>query len=199
MAAPLVPPDVSLPRLPWVPIYGMRLFDSTFFAVATPAEFRAGFCLWIKSWQQSPPGSLPSDDRELCRLAELGGNLGEWKKVKRIALRHWTRCDDGRLYHPVVAELVLDASDKLTKGRKRTAAASEARWAVRNGVRNGNDLESEIERKSPPKSPPRNGGDHLPMNGGRGAPAPIDPKILGHTDPCHCANCVRWNAAKGAA
>jgi hypothetical protein len=201
MAAPLVPPDVSLPRLPWVPIHGMRLFDSTFFAVATPAEFRAGFCLWIKSWSQSPPGSLPNNDRELCRLAELGGDLGAWKKVKRMALRHWERCDDGRLYHPVVAELVIDSWQQLERRRQRTEKATTASLIARTGSdrrkrnvqRDVNHLDLDLEQ-TPPKSPPRRGGDPLAMNGVRGAPAPIDPKILGHAEPCHCANCVRWAA-----
>jgi len=204
MAAPLVPPDVTLPRLPWVPIHATRLFDSTFFAVATPAEFRAAFCLWTKSWHQSPPGSLPTNDRELCRLAELGGDIGEWKKVKRMALRHWQRCDDGRLYHPVVAELILESWDTLSRNRRRTAAATEASVASRTGSnrgkrnvqRNVRNLDLDLDQ-APPLPPPRDvGGDPLSRNGGRGAPAPIDPKILGHADPCHCANCARWNATK---
>jgi hypothetical protein len=202
MAAPLVPPDVTLPRLPWVPIHGMRLFDSTFFAVATPAEFRAAFCLWVKSWHQSPPGSLPTNDRELCRLAELGGDLHAWRKVKRMALRHWERCDDGRLYHPVVAELVIESWHQLERRRKRTEAATSASLIARtgsdrrkrNGQRDVNQPDPEPDRTTSPKSPPRNGGDLLAMQGGRGAPAPIDPTILGHAEPCHCDNCIRWAA-----
>jgi hypothetical protein len=112
---------------------------------------------------QTPPGSLPTDDRELCYLAGLSGNLAKWGKVKRIALRHWQECDDGRLYHPVVAELVLDSYGRLSKNRDRTAAATEARRtqrndqrrSQRNGQRNDDQLE---EKRDPPLNPPRKGG-----------------------------------------
>jgi hypothetical protein len=216
MTPPLVPPDTVIPRLPWVPIYADRLWESNFWGVATDAEFRAAFCLWLKSWNQKPPGSLPTDDRILCRLAELGGNLRKWKKVKPVALRHWIQCDDGRLYHPTISELVLDAHEKLRRGQERTSAATANRWngsntnvrngdrnALRNGDRNdhphgsvdGDDLK--IEKKSPPKSPPRHGGDQGFSKNGVGGPhqpTPINPKILHHTDPCHCDNCTRWAA-----
>lgn len=199
MTAPLVPHDVVIPRLPWVPVYADRLWDSNFFAVATDAEFRAAFCLWLKSWSQSPPGSLPIDDRILCRLAELGGNLARWHKVKRIALRHWVECDDGRLYHPVVAELVLDAADRLNANRRRTIAATENRWKstkrpVRDGLRNGRDINS---TGNPPLNPPRDDGGDLfskvDLKNGSATPPPVNPKFLNHGDVCSCRNCTRWN------
>lgn len=142
MTPPLVPPDITIPRLPWVPVYADRLWESDFWGVATDAEFRAAFCLWIKSWTQRPPGSLPNDDRILCRIAELGGNFAKWKKVKTIAMRHWVLCDDGRLYHPVVSKLVLEAAEKLDKGRRQTSAATANRWkgsnsTIRSGKRDG--------------------------------------------------------------
>jgi hypothetical protein len=198
VTAPLVPHDLTIPRLPWVPIYAERLWESNFFAVATDAEFRAAFCLWLKSWSQIPPGSLPTDDRVLCRLAELGGNLARWHKVKRLALWHWIECDDGRLYHPVVAELILQAADKLNANRRRTISATENRWkskerGVRNGLRDGHGLDKD---RNPPLYPPRDGvGDQgFSTNGlknGAAQPA-INPKIIGHSPPCHCDNCVRW-------
>jgi hypothetical protein len=209
MTAPLVPPDITIPRLPWVPVYADRLWESKFFAVATDAEFKAAFCLWLKSWNQKPPGSLPNDDRLLCRLAELSGNPAKWRKVKRIALRHWVECDDGRLYHPVVSELVLDANEKLQRSRERTSAATANRWKSsnsnnRNGHRNGvtdgrkisvdgGDLNRTVRH---PLNPLRDEGDKgFSKNGlknGAAGPAPMDPRILHHADPCHCDNCTRW-------
>jgi hypothetical protein len=174
MPAPLVPPDTVIPRLPWVPVYAARLFESDFFAVATDAEFRAAICLWLKSWNQKPPGSLPNNDRVLCRLAGLADDIDQWRSVKRVAMRHWKRCDDGRLYHPVVAELVMDAANRLSTARNRTAAATAARWKttkdeIRNGIRNGRNLDR--ERDSPPSTkadplppypPPHGKGGSLP-------------------------------------
>jgi hypothetical protein len=200
MTAPLVPADVVFPKqLPYVPIYVQRLFDSTLFAVASDAEFRAAFCLWLKCWYQKPPGSLPSGDRELCYLAGLGGNLAKWRKVKRIALRHWHVCDDERLYHPVVAEMVLDSWDRLNGNRARTSSASLARWktkgeSIRNGQRNGGNLNS---TKTPLLNPPATREDLFAMNGfknGADRPPPVNPKFLNHGDVCQCANCVRWAA-----
>jgi hypothetical protein len=182
-----------------VPVYADRLLESNFFAVATDAEFKAAFCLWLKSWNQKPPGSLPTDDRLLCRLAELSGNLPKWRKVKHIALRHWVECDDGRMYHPVIAEFVIDASLKLNANRQRTISATKNRWKSTNGASvtdsvTYTDLNSTGE---PPLYPPRNGvGDQgFSTNGlknGAAGPTPIDPRKLHHAEPCHCANCTRW-------
>lgn len=199
MGPPLVPPDIVIPRLPWVPIYADRLWESDFFAVATDAEFRAAFCLWLKSWSQKPPGSLPIDDRMLCRLAELGGDLAKWRKVKRIALRHWIECDDGRLYHPVVAELVLDAANRLDKKRQRTEAARAAALSNRLSNRANDSRADSTKTGQPLLNPPRDGGGDLfaSLNGKGGAadpPPPVNPKYLNHGDACMCRNCTRWAA-----
>jgi len=197
MPEPLVPADVVIPRLPWVPIYADRLWDSNFWGVATDAEFRAAFCLWLKSWNQRPPGSLPNDDRLLCRLAELNGNLAKWRKVKRIALRHWILCEDERLYHPVIAEFVLDAANRLNKKKQRTEAARAARLSNRDSNRAKNALSgahSTGQYSIPPQSPP-NGG----LKNGAAPPVPIDPKILNHGSVCSCNNCQQWAAQQRSA
>jgi hypothetical protein len=202
MTAPLVPPEVVIP-VRYVPIYSRRLFGSTLFAVATPLEFRAAFALWLNSWEQRPAGSLPSTDRELCRLAELGGDLARWGKVKRMALRHWQLCDDGRLYHPVVAEYVLDAWKAFNKRRARTEAATTARLARLNGdatsnVTKGKKQRNVHQRIGSDQNPPsplsdfsKNGDGRLAGNGLALAPA-VNPKFIGHSPPCSCANCTRW-------
>jgi hypothetical protein len=99
------------------------LFGSTFHARASDAEWRAGVTLWLKSWDQVPAGSLPADDIDLCRLAELARDLKAWAKVKLGALRGWFMCSDGRLYHPVVAEGVNNAIEAKAKQRLKTAKA----------------------------------------------------------------------------
>jgi hypothetical protein len=190
VTAPLVPPDVVIPRLPWVPVYADRLWDSNFFAVATDAEFKAAFCLWLKSWNQTPPGSLPNDDRLLCRLAELNGNLAKWGKVKRLALRNWILCEDERLYHPVVAELVIDAANQLNKKKARTEAARAARLSNRDSNRPKNALSgthSTGQYRNPPQSPPSGG-----LKNGAAGSAPMSPKRMGHFNGCTCPNCARW-------
>jgi hypothetical protein len=199
MGVPLVPPDIVIPRLPWVPIYADRLWESNFFAVATDAEFRAAFCLWLKSWNQTPPGSLPTDDRLLCRLAELGGNLAKWRKVKRIALRHWVECDDGRLYHPVIAEFVILAANKLNANQRRTINATKNRWKSTKDVSVTDSVTDPYStgHRYPPPYPPRDGEggkgfSTFGLKNGAARSAPINPRIMGHSAPCHCDNCTRW-------
>jgi hypothetical protein len=119
----MTPPGCVLQDFPHTPIFRARLFGSSFHARASDGEWRAGVTLWLKSWDQTPAGSLPDDDIELCRLAELARDLKTWKKVKAGALRGWILCSDSRLYHPVVAEGVNNALDAKTAQREKTMKA----------------------------------------------------------------------------
>lgn len=112
---PPIAPDVDLKGFPFTPIFRARLFGSSFHARATDSEWRAGVTLWLKSWDQFPSGSLPDDDIDLCRLAELARDLKSWKKIKVGALHGWQKCSDGRLYHSVVAEGVNEAWNSKLK------------------------------------------------------------------------------------
>lgn len=123
LPAPLTPAGCVLQDFPHTPIYRARLFGSSFHARTTDGEWRAGVTLWLKSWDQVPAGSLPDDDIELCRLAELARDMKTWKKVKDGALRGWLKCSDGRLYHPVVAEGVHNALDAKAAQRDKTLKA----------------------------------------------------------------------------
>lgn len=121
--APLTPADADLRNFQFTPIFRSRLFGSSFHARVNDSEWRAGVTLWLKSWDQVPAGSLPNDDIDLCRLAELGRDLRAWKKHRDGALRGWILCSDGRLYHPVVAEGINEALDGKRKQQEKTLAA----------------------------------------------------------------------------
>lgn len=123
LPAPLTPPGCNLQDFPHTPILRSRLFGSSFHARSSDSEWRAGVTLWLKAWEQIPAGSLPDDDIELCRLAELARDLKTWKKLKAGAMRGWVLCDDGRLYHPVVAEVVLTALNAKAAQRDKTLKA----------------------------------------------------------------------------
>lgn len=125
MSTPLTPPDCDLRGMPYMELDVARLIDSDFFAMATGDEFKAGVALWAKSWNQVPAASLPDNDRVLAHLSGAGSR---WSKVRTMALHGWARCEDGRLYHPVVAEKALKA------------------WAERQSYRE--DKSSEAERKA---------------------------------------------------
>ena len=109
MTAPLVPPEVDLRGFPYMPLDVARLRDSDLAALTTGDEFRAFLLLTCASWHQLPAGSLPDDDAVLSRLAGYGRVVREWMAVRKGATRGWLKCDDGRLYHPVVAEKANEA------------------------------------------------------------------------------------------
>ncbi|MCW2242207.1 YdaU family protein [Azospirillum canadense] len=123
LPAPLVPADVDLKDFPFTPMFRARLFGSSFHARASDAEWRAGVTLWLKSWDQVPAGTLPSDDVELCRLAELGRDMKTWIKIKALALHGWFLCSDGRLHHKVVADGVMEAWNRKIEQRWRSECA----------------------------------------------------------------------------
>ena len=121
LPGPLVPADADLRDFPHTPMFRSRLFGSSFHAHSNDSEWRAGVTLWLKSWDQVPAGSLPNDEVELCRLAELARDLKTWKKVREGAMRGWILCSDERLYHAVVAEGVNTAIEAKKKQRLKTA------------------------------------------------------------------------------
>lgn len=105
MTDPLVPAECDLTGMPFMPLQVQRLLDSDLFALSTGDEFKAAVALWCKSWNQKPAGSLPADERVLAHLA----SAKQWKRVREMAMRGWVLCSDGRYYHPIVAENVLEA------------------------------------------------------------------------------------------
>jgi hypothetical protein len=122
MTAPLVPADVNLRGLPWMRLDTTRLLDSDLFALSTGDEFKAAVALWCKSWTQLPAASLPTDDRVLAHLSGAGPR---WKKVKAMALRGWIEADDGRLYHPIVAEQAIAAWEERQEFRAEIESQNE--------------------------------------------------------------------------
>ncbi|WP_161539947.1 DUF1376 domain-containing protein [Glaciimonas sp. PCH181] len=123
LPAPLSPADCDLRDFPFLPVDISRLFNSEFHARSNDTEWRAGVTLWLKSFHQVPAGSIPDDDIQLARLAELGRDTKTWKKIKASALHGWIKCADGRLYHPVVAEKAAEALAGKKTQRGRTAKA----------------------------------------------------------------------------
>lgn len=128
MPEPLVPSEINLRGLPWMRLDTVRLLDSDLFALSTGDEFKAAVALWCKAWSQSPAGSLPNDDRVLAHLSGAGA---KWKRVRAMAMRGWIEADDGRLYHPVVAEQVLLAWDERQEFRGRLDAQNKRQRELR--------------------------------------------------------------------
>lgn len=123
--APPVPADVDLRGIVFMPLMGDRLFKSATWIQASPRAQVAALRLWWHAFaHEVPAASLPDDDRLLAEHA--GVPVASFRALKDQAMRGWVRCDDGRLYHKVVAELAIEAwtgrvrnREKLRKWRER--------------------------------------------------------------------------------
>lgn len=126
-AAPLTPRECNLQDFPFMPLEVKRLLNSETWVLGSGDERAAAMTLWLQSWHQVPAGSLPAKDE---MLAHLAATPTKWKKVKAHALRGWVLCSDGRLYHPIVCEKVLEAwIEKLLNSLSGTSGNAK-RWGV---------------------------------------------------------------------
>lgn len=138
---PLTPADCDLRGYDFMPLHGHRLFNSDFYYGVSAEAFRVGLRLWWAAWQQCPAASLPNNDTTLCRLADMGRDLKGWKALKAEALRGFVLCADGRLYHPVIAAMALEAWDRRRRERDRKAAMR----AARAGQKPGQDADKDAD------------------------------------------------------
>ena len=74
--------------------------------------------------RQVPAGSLPNNSRILASLAGYANAPRRWGRIREMALYGWLPCSDGRLYHPVLAELVLDIQESMTAKKNRVEVLS---------------------------------------------------------------------------
>ncbi|MDB5448399.1 MAG: hypothetical protein JWQ97_3716 [Phenylobacterium sp.] len=123
MSAPLTPPDCDLQDYPFMPLHVARLRDSDLAAEEDPEACWYAVLLWAASWHQLPAASLPDNDAVLTKLIGLGRDLKTFRKHKAGALRGFVLCDDGRLYHPIVAEQALAGWRGKLEQRWRTECA----------------------------------------------------------------------------
>lgn len=123
---PLVPANVDLRDFAFMPIDVHRLLTSETWVLGTGDERAAAMTLWLVSWHQVPAGSLPENDRMLSHLSQAK----TWTKVREHALRGWQIADDSRLYHPIVAEKVLEAWLEKLAQRLSSGAGNAKRWNV---------------------------------------------------------------------
>jgi len=124
LPAPLVPLEVDLRGYEWMPLFGDRLFKSQSWIRANPEARCAMLRLWWHAYaHELPAGSLPDDDGLLAEYAGFGSAHKQWLRQKGAALAGWRRCSDSRLYHPFLAELVMQSFEARETQRHRTVAA----------------------------------------------------------------------------
>ena len=137
LPAPLTPADCDLRGFEWMAIHGHRLFTSGWYlaAMKDPRGGIAALKLWWAAMLQCPAGSLPSDEEELCLLADFGQDMKAWRKHRLVAMRGFILCQDDRYYHPVVAEQAIKAYESRLKASATRQADAERlrRWRASNG------------------------------------------------------------------
>lgn len=130
---PLVSAEVDLRGFPFVPLYIERLTKSKAWLVCKRRPELAFYMLnlWMRAWHETPAGSIEDDDDVLADAAMC--ELRRWGKLRADVLRNWTKCSDGRLYHPVVAELAKESYAGRVEHRETLANKKERqrRWRGR--------------------------------------------------------------------
>jgi len=106
---PLVPADADLTDFKYMPLEIARLRKSRAWLICKRRPELAFFMLnlWTAAWHERPAGSLEDDDDVLADAAMCSPE--RWAKVRDQVMRGWVKAADGRLYHPVVAEKVMDS------------------------------------------------------------------------------------------
>jgi hypothetical protein len=130
-----------------MPYYGDRLGRSEFNARVSDAAWRAGHNLWWSAWNSVPAASLPNDEVALTRYADLGRDTKAFRRIRDDALHGFVLCNDGRLYHPFLAELALAAWEERLAYRASRVSDRERlrRWREAKRLRAGTHPETPIE------------------------------------------------------
>lgn len=145
---PPVSPDTDIAGLDGFMLNTDKLMASELWALSSGDEFKAAMALWCRAWKQTPPGSLPDDERVLAAFSGAGAR---WSKVRGMALRGFVKCSDGRLYHSTLCDDVLRAAKKKAERKERTKAATEARQKQRDEQRNAQrDVNDDVQRNVVP-------------------------------------------------
>jgi hypothetical protein len=129
---PLTPEDCNVSSYPGPILQIARLQSSEFWLRATDRTKVAALALWAFAWRQVPAASVPDDPLTLSRVTGLSVRslrdalAGDFRFAP---LHGFVRCDDGRLYHPVLAADALRAW-KTKAAREAAAAAGVQKRAV---------------------------------------------------------------------
>lgn len=171
LPAPPVPAGCDLRTLPSMMLDLSRLFDSELYMLSTGDQFKAAMTLWGKAFHQVPAGSLPTNERVLAIMS--GAGQAKWPRVREMVLRGWVLHSDGRLYHSVVTEKVLDALAMRQSQSKRAKDGWDRR---KNSVAGSGTTQNEnggqaTNTRNPLESMPVGDAGALPAENGGIAPA----------------------------
>ena len=93
-----------------------RIKQSDTWALAPPAVRPWLLMLWMTAWEQTPCGSLPSDDDLI--IARLGIDPDFFALNRGKIMRGWVAASNGRLYHQHMTKLVLAMIERRAMNRR---------------------------------------------------------------------------------
>jgi hypothetical protein len=142
---PLVPPEVDLRGIDYMPLRGDLLFKSTTWLKSSPEARSVALRLWWHAFaHEVPAASLPDDDALLADHVACKPRV--WRGMREQVLRGFIKCSDGRLYHPLVAELALGAWSARRKARDRVRRhRAQRNETVTQPLRNGPKVKAKVE------------------------------------------------------
>lgn len=134
-----------------------------------PPHMRAHLLrLWAEAWTSAPCGSLESEDEIVALTLEIPLDL--FQLHRKHLMRGWFMASDGRLYHPVLTELVEKMRDgRRSEREKKARQRSEKKQGLSELVPGDSQGNPEGVPVESPGCPPTGTGS------GTGITTPISP------------------------
>lgn len=143
-----------------------RIGQSDTWALASPQQRPWLLMLWLVAWQQTPCGSIPDNDELIA--VRIGMPADEFEQHRSILLRRWEKATDGRLYHPVITEQVLEMlARKARETQRKSDYRARQKSQVVPGMSHGTDARPTRD----------SAGSDDTSTGTRGKPLPISNDI----------------------
>jgi uncharacterized protein YdaU (DUF1376 family) len=102
--------------------------------------------LLCKAWRETPPGTIPDDDRLLARWARVSDQ--RWSELRREVLLPWEPSSEGRLVQKRLSAEFRKQRERANSRSRSGKAGAEARWQT-HGERIAKESESEDENALP--------------------------------------------------
>lgn len=128
--APLTPPEHAAPAKPapypadtkakgWRFGLDMEALQRTDGWALCPDGLAHGQMIYmlLVAWNQTPCGSLPNDDALIAAFIQTRPSA--FARNRRPLLRDWWLADDGRLYHPILTEQVVEMLESRARGWRK--------------------------------------------------------------------------------
>ena len=191
---PPVPHDLDLRHFDCMHLDVKKFLESDLLDEGTGDEITAAVQLWCRSWWQVPCSSLPNDLAKVRKIAGLEGNPKRWKVVQIGCLRGFRLCQDGRLYHLVIAEKAQQAWRKSRAGKR----GAIARWSDDKPLEDNKTGDAIASSTTDSKGDSRTHGrtdsradgkpDGKTMQGREGKPSPYSPPSVNTAGSVGCAD-----------